>query len=249
MRVWTSAWIEPGRLDCAASPALRRSWTRNSGLPSARSTQLATIAAGMTRRAPAGAIPRRQGPEIDAGKRRAMEDGAPGARARVAGKASRHHQQQRLSRGEQGERGKALERPGVGPVDVLDHEEQRRAVRPSRRDRTRRAASLARGPRAHRRGKRAKLGRRGDVEQVVEEQWRSEAIGRARRRVRSPLCASGSTVPATSRRLRARLRIASRPVSAPKSSTARHGRRSRAPAGPRTRRRAGTCRPRDRRGR
>lgn len=47
MRVWISAWIEPGKLVCAAAPASSSSCSRKSGLPSARSTQLATSAAGI----------------------------------------------------------------------------------------------------------------------------------------------------------------------------------------------------------
>ena len=109
--------------------------------------------------------------EIEADQRCAVEHGAPGPGRRVAGEARRHDQQQRLPGGEQGQRGQALERPGVGPVDVLDHQEQRRG----RRGRRRQLAHgmqrpLLAGRGAHRRGEGAKRGRRRHVEQVVEEQ-------------------------------------------------------------------------------
>ena len=156
-----------------ASPALRRSCRRKSGLPSARSTQLATMAGRHRRRQgrqPARIVGVQRG-EVEADQRRAVEHGAPGAGRRVAGEARRHDQQQRLPRGEQGERGQALERPGVGPVDVLDHQQQRRG----RRSRRRQLAHgmqrpLLAGRGAHRRGEGAKRGRRRHVEQVVEEQ-------------------------------------------------------------------------------
>jgi hypothetical protein len=90
---------------------------------------------------------------------------------RVAGKARRHDQQQGLLGGEQGERGQALQRPGVGPVDVLDQQQQRRG----RCGRRRQLAHgmqrpLLAGRGAHRRGEGAQRGRRRHVEQVVEEQ-------------------------------------------------------------------------------
>ena len=120
----------------------------------------------------------RQRSEVDPGERRAVQRGAPGARARIAGEARRHHQQQRLPRGQHGQRGEALERPGIGPVDVLDDEEQRqrRADRGDDVAQRMQRALLARR-RAHRRGERAQLDRRGDVEQVVQEE---ELLGRHR---------------------------------------------------------------------
>ena len=99
-----------------------------------------------------------------------MQHGAPGAGGRVAGEAGRHDEQQRLLRGEHGEGGEALERPGVGPVDVLDDEQERRRCGDARRqiaERDQRAVLARR--RAHRRGERAQVGRRRDVEQVVQE--------------------------------------------------------------------------------
>ena len=100
-----------------------------------------------------------------------MQHRAPGARRRIAGKARRHHQQQRLARGEHGERGEALERPGVGPVDVLDDEEQRRRAAGGRRQVAQRMqrAFFAR-PGADGRGECAQVEGWRDVEQVVEEE-------------------------------------------------------------------------------
>ena len=147
MRVWTSAWIEPGRLVCAAAPASSRSWSRNSGLPSARSTQLATTADGMVDASRREAcVLGRQRAEVDADERRAMERGAPGAGGRVAGEARRHDQEKRDPGGEDRQGGQPLEGPGVGPVDVLDEEEQRRRRFDRSDDVAQRVTSPARAP-------------------------------------------------------------------------------------------------------
>ena len=102
--------------------------------------------------------------EVDADQRRAMQRRAPCARARVTGEARRHHQQHRLLRGQHGERSQPFERPGIGPVDVLDHEQQRRR-RADRGDdlAERMQRSLLARRRAHRRGEGAQLDRRCDV--------------------------------------------------------------------------------------
>ena len=86
MRAWTSAWIDPGRLDCAASPALRRSCRRKSGLPSARSTQLATTAAGIDDASVASRLDSSafRGREIEC--RSAVRRGARCARPRPSGR-------------------------------------------------------------------------------------------------------------------------------------------------------------------
>ena len=100
-----------------------------------------------------------------------MQHRPPGAGGRVAGETRGHDQEQRLLRGEHGERGQALQRPGVGPVDVLDNQQQRggRArVRCQIAQGMNRAALARCG--AHRSGERAQLGRGRDVEQVVEEE-------------------------------------------------------------------------------
>ena len=225
MRAWTSAWIDPGRLDCAASPALRRSCSRKSGLPSARSTQLATSAAGIDD----AWVASRLASSAFRGPRSRPISGAPwstvrqAAGRRIAGKARRHDQQQGLPGGEQSQRGQALERPGVGPVDVLDQQEQGRRGRGRRRQLAHGVQRpLLAGRGAHRRGESAKRGRRRHVEQVIEEQLAvgGDRPGRGGAFDRGPARRSASIVPATPSRLRARLRIASRPVSAPKSSTA-----------------------------
>ena len=248
MRAWTSAWIDPGRLDCAASPALRRSCRRKSGLPSARSTQLATTAAGIDD----AWVASRRASSAFKGARSMPISGAPwstvrqAAGRRVAGEARRHHQQQGLPGGEQGERGQALERPGVGPVDVLDHQEQRRGrSRPSSPARTRRAATPARGPRCssprRARAARAAASRRAGRRGTAGGRGRSAG---PRRRARS-LPDARPARPCRRRPAGCAPGCGSRPGRSPRRSRARRrrGRKSRASRpGPRTRRRAATCR-------
>ena len=225
MRVWTSAWIEPGRLVCAASPASRSSCSRNSGLPSARSTQLATSAArhGRGERGQALRIVARQRAEVDAERaarraatcaRRPRSDRRRSASSSPAGAAA-SRRARRARRGARASRRRPSGCPrrrgaAAAPRAAAATRSQRRASEP-----------CSRAVGAHRRGERAQLGRRRDVEQVVQEE---ALFGGDRPGLASPARspsrrAASSAVPATPSRLRARLRTASRPVSAPKSST------------------------------
>ena len=171
MRAWTSAWIDPGRLDCAASPALSRSCRRKSGLPSARSTQLATTAAGIedawvaSRRAssafkgarsmPISGAPWstvRQAPAVGSPAKRVVMTSSKGCRAASKASAARRSSVQASAQW----MSSTIRRSG-------------RTLRPRSPARKRHAATPARGG-AHRRGEGAQRGRRRHVEQVVEEQ-------------------------------------------------------------------------------
>ena len=193
----------------------------------------------------------RQRAEVDAGERRAVQGGAPGARARIAREARRHHQQQRLLRGQHGEGGEALERPGVGPVDVFDHQQQRHRCADFGKMRKGREAILFRGPpcssprraRATRPGRHraGRTGRGGVPGPSVGPGWpaRSPSVAspRRRRRRRRACCARGcgprrarsphrSRAPAR-RGTRSRDRVRSRRTRRPGASCRRRGRRAR----------------------
>ena len=107
---------------------------------------------GRGARGHAQGIVRQQRTKVDADQRRAVQRRAPCECRRITGEAGRHHQKQRMRACQCGQGSQPIERPRIGPMDVVDEQQQRGGAAGVRGERAQRAerAAVARSH-AHRR--------------------------------------------------------------------------------------------------
>ncbi len=115
-------------------------------------------------------LARAQRAEIDDADRLVKADRPPGALQRIALGPGRRHQRHRVLHRRRHHRRQAVERRGVGPVQILDQDQLRRTpARPGGQTGHQRPPSVAPGGVVHRIVERAQLQRLRQIEEVVDE--------------------------------------------------------------------------------